>query len=208
MDKVWETNRILQHFRNSKSRKSLLPQGFIQRKWSLRHWKRRCLYEQGHLTEAVAFSKETSPFCEDLAESELGIQYPNLIHLPAVHILTVSSLSKLRKPNNKQTTQASLLGPIERCLHTQLLNCIRLFVTPWTAAHQAPQSLVFSRQEYWSGLPFLSPEEYSWPRDQTHVSYMADRFFTTETPGKPLMIKRGFWRTNSIFGTEEPFIIC
>ena len=32
--------------------------------------KARCLYEQGHLTGAVAFSKETSPFCEDLAESE------------------------------------------------------------------------------------------------------------------------------------------
>ena len=30
----------------------------------------------------------------------------------------------------------------------------RLFVTPWTVAHQAPQSMEFSRQEYWSGLPF------------------------------------------------------
>ena len=33
---------------------------------------------------------------------------------------------------------------------------VRLCVTPWTAAHQAPQSLGFSRQEYWSGLPFPS----------------------------------------------------
>ena len=31
-------------------------------------------------------------------------------------------------------------------------------VTPWTVAHQAPLSLGFSRQEYWSGLPFSSPE--------------------------------------------------
>ena len=30
-------------------------------------------------------------------------------------------------------------------------------VTPWTVAHQAPLSMVFSRQEYWSGLPFPSP---------------------------------------------------
>ena len=30
-------------------------------------------------------------------------------------------------------------------------------VTPWTVAHQAPPSMVFSRQEYWSGLPFPSP---------------------------------------------------
>ena len=36
------------------------------------------------------------------------------------------------------------------------LSCVRLFVTPWTVAYQAPQSLEFSRQEYWSGLPFPS----------------------------------------------------
>ena len=34
---------------------------------------------------------------------------------------------------------------------------VRLCVTPWTAAHQAPLSLGFSRQEQWSGLPFPSP---------------------------------------------------
>ena len=34
---------------------------------------------------------------------------------------------------------------------------VQLFVTPWTVAHQAPPSMEFSRQEYWSGLPFPSP---------------------------------------------------
>ena len=33
------------------------------------------------------------------------------------------------------------------------------FVTPWAVAHQAPLSLGFSRQEYWSGLPFPSPRD-------------------------------------------------
>ena len=33
------------------------------------------------------------------------------------------------------------------------LSCVRLFATPWTAAYQAPPSMGFSRQEYWSGLP-------------------------------------------------------
>ena len=37
------------------------------------------------------------------------------------------------------------------------LSCVRLFVTPWTVAYQAPPSLGFSRQECWSGLPFPSP---------------------------------------------------
>ena len=37
------------------------------------------------------------------------------------------------------------------------LSCVWLFATPWTVAYQAPQSMGFSRQEYWSGLPFPSP---------------------------------------------------
>ena len=37
------------------------------------------------------------------------------------------------------------------------LSHVRLFVTPWTVAYQAPLSMGFSRQEYWSGLPFPSP---------------------------------------------------
>ena len=37
------------------------------------------------------------------------------------------------------------------------LSRVRLFATPWTVAYQAPQSMRFSRQEYWSGLPFPSP---------------------------------------------------
>ena len=36
---------------------------------------------------------------------------------------------------------------------------LRLFVTPWTVAHQAPLSMGFSRQEHWSGLPFPSPKQ-------------------------------------------------
>ena len=48
------------------------------------------------------------------------------------------------------------------------LSRVRLCVTQWTAAHQAPRSLGFSRQEHWSGLPFSSPmhesEKWKWSR--------------------------------------------
>ena len=37
------------------------------------------------------------------------------------------------------------------------LSCVQLFMTPWTAAYQAPLSMGFSRQEYWSGVPLPSP---------------------------------------------------
>ena len=43
------------------------------------------------------------------------------------------------------------------------LSRVRLFVTPWTVAPQAPPSVGFSRQEYWSGLPFSSPGDLSDP---------------------------------------------
>ena len=37
------------------------------------------------------------------------------------------------------------------------LGCVQLFATPWTVAYQAPPSMGFSKQDYWSGLPFPSP---------------------------------------------------
>ena len=43
------------------------------------------------------------------------------------------------------------------CVRAKLLHCVLLFMTLWTAAHKAPLSMGFFRQEYWSGLPFPSP---------------------------------------------------
>ena len=48
-------------------------------------------------------------------------------------------------------------------MKVKLLSHVRLFVTPWTVARQAPQSMEFSRQEYWSGLPFPSPGDLPKP---------------------------------------------
>ena len=44
-----------------------------------------------------------------------------------------------------------------QCMKVKSLSCVRLFVTPWTAAYQVPWSMGFSRQEYWSGVPSPSP---------------------------------------------------
>ena len=59
---------------------------------------------------------------------------------------------------------------------------------PCTVACQAPLSMGFSRQEYWSGLPFLSPRASSQPRIKPESPVflsLAGRFFTAEPPGKP-----------------------
>ena len=61
-------------------------------------------------------------------------------------------------------------------------------MTPWTVALQAPLSMGFLRQEYWSRLPYPSPEDLADPGIEplSPVSpTLASRFFTTEALGKP-----------------------
>ena len=61
-------------------------------------------------------------------------------------------------------------------------SCVRLFVTPWTMAHQAPLSMGFSRQEYWSGLPFPSPGNLPYPGikpTSLESPALVGEFFTT-----------------------------
>ena len=57
-------------------------------------------------------------------------------------------------------------------------------MTPWTVAHQAPLSVGFSRQEYWSGLSFPSPGDLLNPGTEPVSLSLAGRFFTAEPPGK------------------------
>ena len=67
------------------------------------------------------------------------------------------------------------------------LSRVRLFATPWTVAYQAPPSMGFSRQEYWSGLPFLSPGDLPDLGIEPISPALAGGFFTTESPGKPVV---------------------
>ena len=67
----------------------------------------------------------------------------------------------------KQVTISGTLGteyPVSRIVTFCSVSCSvisGLFVTPWTVALQAPLTMEFARQEYWSGLPFPSPGESS-----------------------------------------------
>ena len=76
----------------------------------------------------------------------------------------------------------------------KLLSHVRLFATPWTVAHQAPPSMEFSRQEYWSGLPFPSPGDLPKPGIKPASPALAGGFFTTESPGKPLFYKYAYYK--------------
>ena len=62
---------------------------------------------------------------------------------------------------------------------------VRLFVTPWTVAYQAPPSMGFSRQEYWSGLPFPSPDDLPESGIEPGCPALEADALSSEAPGKP-----------------------
>ena len=67
------------------------------------------------------------------------------------------------------------------------LSRVQLFATPWTVAHQAPPSMGFSRQEYWSGLPFSSPGDLTDPGIEPRSPTLQAEALTSEPPGKPYL---------------------
>ena len=68
------------------------------------------------------------------------------------------------------------------------LSRVQLFVTPWTVAYHAPLSMEFSRQEYWSGLPFPSPEDLTNPG----IEAGSPTLYTDTSPSEPL--RKSVWK--------------
>ena len=77
-----------------------------------------------------------------------------------------------------------------RVVELKSLSRVQLFVTPWTVAHQAPLSRGFSRQEYWSGLPFPSPGDLPNPRIEPRSPALEADALSSHPPGKPLIFTR------------------
>ena len=66
------------------------------------------------------------------------------------------------------------------------LSRVQLFVTPWTVAYQALPSMGFSRQEYWSGLPFPCPGDLPNPGIKPGFPALQTDALPSEPPGKLL----------------------
>ena len=75
------------------------------------------------------------------------------------------------------------------------LSRVRLFATPWTVAYQAPPSMGFSRQEYWSGLPFPSPGDLPDPGIESRSPALEADALSSEWPGKL------YWRAKRLANT-------
>ena len=98
----------------------------------------------------------------------------------------------------KSVCTVTMVGKIYRCFLVYffvdmycacvcVLSGVQVSVTPWAVAHQATLSMGFHRQEYWSGLPFPAPGDLHDPEilpSSLASPALADRFFTTEPPGK------------------------
>ena len=93
------------------------------------------------LSAAAAKSLQSCPaLCDPIDGSPLGSPIPGILQAKILEWVTIS-FSNAWKWKVK----------------VKSLSCVWLLATPWTAAHQAPPSMGFSRQEYWSGEPLPSP---------------------------------------------------
>ena len=68
-------------------------------------------------------------------------------------------------------------------MNVKSLSRVQLFATPWTVAHRAPPSMGFSRQEYWSGLPFPSPGDFPDPGIEPRSPALQANALTSEPDG-------------------------
>ena len=123
-----------------------------------------------------------------------GLSYKGTNPIPEGFSFTTNHLPKALSPNtitpgirfkhkNLRWGETTIWFGWSINLCVRVLSHVWLFVTPWTVTCQAPLSIEFSRQEYWSGLPFPPPRDLP-DRDWTCVSYfpaLAGRFFTTNT---------------------------
>ena len=110
----------------------------------------------------------------------------------------INSLNLTINLQKIQERESNLLNSIREIQSAKFRNCrknnmhmlrcfshVWFFVTPWTVAHQALLSMGFSRQGYWSGLPFPSPGELPDPGIEPRSPALRAGALPSEPPGKP-----------------------
>ena len=141
--------RILEWVAISSSRGSASPrnQTWVSQvscigKWILYHWATWGAQNTAAAAAAAAKSLQSClTLCNPIGGSPPGSTVPGILQARTLEWVAIS-FSNAWKWKVK----------------AKLLSSVRLLATPWTAAHQAPPSMGFSRQEYWSGVPLPSPQ--------------------------------------------------
>ena len=117
-----------------------------------------------------------------LAILSTGIFQPQILTWVSTHLLKVPPCCQLLSSLATRSNWDNRYHPT--CLHVSHFSRVWLFVTLWTAAHQAPLSMGFSKQEHWSGLPFPPPGGLPDPGIKPTAlrsPALAGGFFTTST---------------------------
>ena len=110
------------------------------------HWPRGCCYYFDDTAAAAAKSLQSYPtLCDPIESRPPGTSVPGILQARTLEWVAIP-FSNAWKWKVK----------------VKSLSRVRLLATPWTAAYQAPPSMGFSRQEYWSEVPLPSPWWYWW----------------------------------------------
>ena len=162
----------------------------------------------------ISFDLDTPSNCSIIAKSHVLVV---LLRSQAwVHSLlrgkdTLLTLScgkvqlSCKSSNTRRVTDLCLKTPDSPIVCVcQFLSLVRLFVTPQTAAHHAPLFMEFSRQKYWSGLPFPSAGDLPNSGIKPRSALWADSLLS-EAPGKPLRVSRSHLQRQ---GEEGTFQVC
>ena len=132
------------------------------------------LVSPAYLSPSLSLKEQST--CQLTQASHISCQSVFFLHISQETVLAEAITDLLVSKSSGLFSVLILLLP--HCTELLLLSlwyriCVRvlwLFKAPWTVACQAPLSMEFSRQEYWSGLTFPIPGESSRPRDQTCIS--------------------------------------
>ena len=120
------------------------------------------IFQAGILAAAAAKSLQSClTLCDPIDGSPPGPAVPGILQARTLEWVAISSSSAWKWK-----------------VKVKSFSRVRLLATPWTAAHQAPPSMGFSRQEYWSGVllewvAISSSRGSSQPRDWTHISWVS-----------------------------------
>ena len=96
-----------------------------------------------------------------------------------------NSMKGQTRAGGKGKCQNHICWPFQRWRKVWVTLSYSTLCDPWTVARQAPLSMRFSRQEYWSGLPCPPPGDLTHPGIEPASPALAGRFLTTGPPGKP-----------------------
>ena len=118
--------------------------------------------------DKVIHKRRSSIFCQELQgnlslDRRLGCVFNSELGCAVAHTFTMTACGSPVLCGDTPTP--AIVFPLCLCtvVVVKLLSGVRLFVTPWTVACQSPLSMGFSRQEYWSELPFPSPRDLPKP---------------------------------------------